>query len=86
MLGIPAGVGVKPYARDVEDSFLVLEGSLTIGWEEDGQTMETELGPRDLVLNPAGRRHWFRNNGVGPCTVWALVGSEKPEAVTFERV
>ncbi len=84
MLGLPAGVCVKPYMRDVEDAFMVLEGSLTVGWEEHGQVVETELGPRDLVLNPAGRRHWFRNQGIGPCTVWSVIGTEQPETVVFE--
>jgi mannose-6-phosphate isomerase-like protein (cupin superfamily) len=85
MLGIPVGVGVKPYRRDVEDAFLVLEGSLTVGWDEAGETVEMELGPRDLVLNPAGRRHWFRNAGAGHCTVWTIVGTDRPETVDFER-
>jgi mannose-6-phosphate isomerase-like protein (cupin superfamily) len=85
MLGIPAGVGVRPYMRQVEDCFLVLEGSLTVGWEEDGATVEMELGPRDLVLNPAGRRHWFRNNAAGACTVWSVIGTEQAETVVFER-
>jgi mannose-6-phosphate isomerase-like protein (cupin superfamily) len=84
MLGVPAKVGVKPFVRDVEDALLVLEGSLTVGWEQDGEQVEMELGPRDLVLNPAGRRHWFRNNSAGPCTVWSVIGSAQPEAVRFE--
>lgn len=83
MLGIPAGIGVAPYVRAVEDAFLVLEGALTVGWEEDGRSVEMELGPRDLVLNPAGRRHWFRNAGHGPCTVWSVIGTEQPEDVVF---
>ena len=85
MLGIPAGIGIKAYTRDVEDAFLVLEGSLTVGWEENGETIEAELGPRDLIHNPAGRPHWFRNNSAGPCTVWSVIGTEQPETVTFER-
>jgi len=84
MLGLPRGVGVEPYVREVEDAFLVLEGSLTVGWEQDGQKVEAELGPRDLVMNPAGRRHWFRNNSVGPCTVWSVIGDAKPETVRFK--
>lgn len=84
MLGVPSGVGVKPYARDVEDAFLVLEGSLTVGWEEDGKTVEAELGPLDLVLNPAGRRHWFRNNSAGSCTVWSVIGDAGAETVQFQ--
>jgi mannose-6-phosphate isomerase-like protein (cupin superfamily) len=84
MLGVPPGVGVKPYVRRVEDALLVLEGSLTVGWEENGQAAELELGPRDLVLNPAGRPHWFRNDGVGPAVVWSVVGDAEPETVRFE--
>ena len=84
MLGVPVGAGVKPFVRDVEDAFLVLEGTLTVGWEEDGERVETELGPRDLILNPAGRPHWFRNNSAGPCTVWTVIGTDQPENVTFQ--
>ncbi len=84
MWEIPAGAGVKPYARDVEDALLVLEGNLVVGWEEEGRIVEKELGPRDLVFNPAGRRHWFRNAGIGPCSVWCVVGEAAPESVRFE--
>jgi mannose-6-phosphate isomerase-like protein (cupin superfamily) len=84
MWAIPAGVGVKPFARDVEDAFMVLDGTLTVGWEENGETVELELGPRDVVLNPAGRRHWFRNGGVGPCNLWVVVGNAEAEGVRFE--
>ncbi|WP_199259886.1 cupin domain-containing protein [Paracoccus binzhouensis] len=84
MLGIPSRVGVKPFVRDVEDAFLVLEGTLTVGWEENGEQVEVELGPRDLVKTPAGRRHWFRNNGAGHATVWYIVGSAAPETIAFQ--
>ncbi|UFM67031.1 cupin domain-containing protein (plasmid) [Paracoccus sp. MA] len=84
MLGIPSRVGIKPFVRDVEDAFLVLEGTLTVGWEENGEQVEVELGPRDLVKTPAGRRHWFRNNGAGHATVWYIVGSASPETITFQ--
>jgi mannose-6-phosphate isomerase-like protein (cupin superfamily) len=84
MLMLPAGCAVAPYARDVEDAFLVIEGSLAIGWEENGRTAEVELGPLDAVMTPAGRRHWFRNDGLGPCTVWHVVGSAAAETVVFE--
>lgn len=83
MWGVPAGVAVKPYTRDVEDAFLVLEGSLTVGWEQDGEQVEIELGPRDLVKNPAGRAHWFRNNSAGPVTVWHVVGTAADDGVKY---
>lgn len=85
MLGIPSRVGVKPFVRDVEDAYLVLEGSLTVGWEENGEKVEFELGPRDLLKTPAGQAHWFRNNGAGHATVWHVVGDAKPETVKFEK-
>ncbi|MBY0336227.1 MAG: cupin domain-containing protein [Acetobacteraceae bacterium] len=84
MLAIPAGCAVRPYEREVEDAFMVLEGELTVGWEEDGRTAEAVLGPRDLVMNPAGRRHWFRNDGVVPATVWHIVGAPGAETVRFQ--
>jgi len=85
MLGVPSGVGVKPFVRDVEDAFLVLEGSLTVGWEENGKAVEVELGPRDLLKTPAGQPHWFRNNNAAAATVWYIVGDAKPETVVYEK-
>ncbi|WP_292899506.1 cupin [Nitratireductor sp.] len=84
MLGIPSKVGIKPIVRDVEDAYLVLEGSLIVGWEENGETVEVELGPRDLVKTPAGRKHWFRNNAAAPATVWSVIGSSKPDGIVYE--
>ncbi len=80
---IPPGCAVRAYTRDVEDAFMVLEGALTVGWEEAGSRAEMELGPRDLVLNPAGRAHWFRNVGHAPVTAWVVVGDALPEQVRY---
>ncbi len=84
MWGIPVGCAVKPHARPVEEALMVLEGNLVVGWEEDGVAVEKELGPRDLVFHPAGRPHWFRNAGIGPCTAWCVVGEAGGETVRFE--
>ncbi|MZR14784.1 cupin domain-containing protein [Maritimibacter sp. DP07] len=85
MWGVPSRVGVKPFVRDVEDAFFVLEGSLTVGWEDEvGEQVEVELGPRDLVKTPAGRKHWFRNNGAGHATVWTVIGTAEDDGVTYE--
>lgn len=83
MLTIPAGAGVAPFARDVEDAFLVLEGELTVGWEREGAQAETVLGPRDVIQTPASRAHWFRNDGAAPATVWYVVGDAGAETVSF---
>lgn len=86
LLGIPRGVGVKPYTRDVEDAFMVLEGSIIVGWEQDGQSAEVEIGPRDVVMTPAGRPHWFRNTGMTDAVVWSVIGDSGAETVAFERI
>ncbi len=84
MLGIPSGVGIKPVTRSVEDAILVLDGSIVVGWEQDGERVETELGPRDLVKTPAGRPHWFRNNSAGPANVWLVIGDAAADSVVYE--
>lgn len=84
MLSIPAGCTVRAHARDVEDALLVLEGELTVGWEDEGGDARALLGPRDLLMTPANRRRWFRNDGVGPATVWHVIGTEAPETVRYE--
>ncbi|MCR9121737.1 MAG: cupin domain-containing protein [Phyllobacteriaceae bacterium] len=83
MWGVPSRVGVQPFTRPVEDAFMVLDGSLTVGWEEDGQSVEVELGPRDLVKTPAGRAHWFRNDGAGAATVWHVIGTAEDDGVSY---
>ncbi len=85
MWDIPSRVGVQPFTRKVEDAFLVLEGSLTVGWEENGETVEVELGPRDLVKTPAGRKHWFRNNSAGHATVWTVIGTAQDDQLRYVK-
>lgn len=84
MLGIPSGVGIQPFTRDVEDAYLLLEGSLTVGWEDKGERVEVELGPRDLIKTPAGRAHWFRNNSAAAATVWSVIGTSAADTVAYQ--
>jgi mannose-6-phosphate isomerase-like protein (cupin superfamily) len=85
LVTVPRGVRVEAYARAVEDVFFVLEGTMSVGWEEAGETVEARLGPKDLVFNPAGRRHSFRNDGVGDAQFLLAVGSKESEPVAFRR-
>jgi Predicted hydrolases or acyltransferases (alpha/beta hydrolase superfamily) len=64
-----------PYVRDVEDVYFVLDGAVTVGWQQDGETVERRLGARDLIFNPAGRPHYFRNDGVADAEFTMVVGS-----------
>ena len=84
LIHAPRGVGVQPYARDVEEAYFVLEGVITAGWEENGRVVEQRLGPRDLMLNPPGQIRYFRNEGVSDAQFMMIVGTPKPEDVKFK--
>jgi mannose-6-phosphate isomerase-like protein (cupin superfamily) len=83
MIHLPQGVSARSYARPVEDAYFVLEGCLTVGWEEAGQIQEERLGPKDIIFNPAGETHYFRNDGVADAEFMLLVGTSRPEEVNF---
>jgi len=84
LIFVPCGKGVKSYVRDVEDVYLITEGVVTVGWEEDGRVHEARLGRKDVMFNPAGRPHYFRNEGTERCEFFMLVGSKEPERVKFQ--
>jgi mannose-6-phosphate isomerase-like protein (cupin superfamily) len=84
LVHLPRGRGVRLYERDVEDSYLVIEGVVTAGWEVDGKIVEERLGPKDAILNPAGRPHYFRNDGFTDAQFMMIVGTAKPENVDFK--
>jgi mannose-6-phosphate isomerase-like protein (cupin superfamily) len=84
MIHLPKGVAVCGYARPVEEAYLVLEGCLTVGWEGSKGTVEERLGPKDVILNPAGQLRYFRNDGVADTEFMLLVGTPDPENVRFQ--
>ena len=84
MIHLPRGVAIKPYVREVEDVYFVLEGAITVGWEQDGEIVERRLGERDLMFNPAGRTHYFRNDGAADAQFTMVMGSPKPQPIAFE--
>lgn len=86
LIYLPRGKGVRGYARPVEDVYLVLDGCLTVGWEDNGRVVEGRLGPKDLVFNPAGRVHYFRNDGIEATQFMMVVGTPQPEDVRFQQV
>jgi mannose-6-phosphate isomerase-like protein (cupin superfamily) len=84
MIHLPRGVGVRGYGRPVEDSYLVLDGALTVGWEDRGETVEQRLGRMDAILNPPGRTSYFRNDGVADAVFMLLSGNGTGDDVRFE--
>ncbi len=84
MVHLPKGAGVRGYSRPVEDAYFVIEGCVTVGWEESGHQVEERLGPKDVLFNPAGRAHYFRNDGVADAEFMLLAGTPKAEDVRFQ--
>jgi mannose-6-phosphate isomerase-like protein (cupin superfamily) len=80
---LPWRSGVRAYERRVEEAYLVLEGCITVGWEKNGTIVEERLGPKDLILNPPGQPHYFRNDGFGDAQFMMIVGEPVPENVRF---
>jgi mannose-6-phosphate isomerase-like protein (cupin superfamily) len=83
LVHLPRGVAIKPYTREVEDVYFVLEGAITVGWEQDGEIVERRLGERDLMFNPAGRAHYFRNDGASDAEFSMVIGAPRPQPVVF---
>lgn len=83
VVDLPAGRGVAPYARGVEEALFVHDGELAVSWEENGVTVEQVLSARDLLLSPPSRMHAFRNPGIRPVRFSMVVGEPGPETVAF---
>jgi mannose-6-phosphate isomerase-like protein (cupin superfamily) len=86
LIEVPSKVGIRPYKRDVEDAYFVLEGCLTVGWEEGGEIVEKRFGAKDLIYNPPGRLHYFRNDCPQMAQFMMVIGTPKPEDVDFRSV
>src|ERR1700750_1266211 len=53
----PVGRYAAGHSHEVVEHFLVLQGVLTVGWAWGDEVIEARLGPKDMVLNKAGRPH-----------------------------
>jgi len=84
MIHLPPGIAVRGYERAVEDAYFVLDGALTVGLEDGGDTVEERLGRLDVILNPPGRSHYFRNDGVTDATFMLVSGNAPGEDFRFE--
>lgn len=83
MIHLPKGAAVRGYGRPVEDAYFVLDGALTVGWEEAGETAEARLGRLDLIHNPPGRVRSFRNDGTADATFMLLSANAPGSKVQF---
>jgi len=66
------------HSHEIEESFLIISGTLVVGWEQDGEVVEVNLGARDMVLNAREIGHGFRVDGVEPVLMSISVDVGKP--------
>lgn len=66
------------HSHEIEESFLVISGALIVGWERDGEVVEVNLGPKDMILNARNIGHGFRVDGVEPVMMSISVDVGKP--------
>src|SRR5438270_4730958 len=81
MIHLPRGVAVRGYERAVEESYFVLDGALTVGWDDGGESVEQRLGQKDVILNPPGRTRSFRNDGIADATFMLLSANQPGQDV-----
>lgn len=66
------------HSHEIEESFLIIDGALIVGWEKDGEVVEVNLGPKDMILNAREIGHGFRVDGVEPVMMSISVDVGKP--------
>lgn len=77
---LPAGCeGPLHIHHDVEEVFFVIQGNVTIFWEENGVEEEVVLGPRDMIFTPAGMYRGLRNDTDGDALMLVMLGASKPQ-------
>jgi mannose-6-phosphate isomerase-like protein (cupin superfamily) len=81
---VPSGEGNAAHTHEVEEVFFVLQGHLTVFFEDEaGRRVETTLGQWDCCSCPPGVIHGYQNNSVAPVYVIVNAGKAKPEFMGY---
>lgn len=84
IMQVPPGQGGSAHTHEVEEAFFVLDGVLTVFFEDaQGRRVSTELGKWEAVSCPAGVLHGFENNGTVDVYMQTFIGSGKPGPVGY---
>ncbi|MEC7488294.1 MAG: cupin domain-containing protein [Pseudomonadota bacterium] len=75
----PPGHEQPLHHHNEEEVFFVLEGKPTIIWEYAGTIVKRQLGPWDMIYNPAGQVHGVINESSEPCFFQVMLGNSKPD-------
>lgn len=81
---VPTGQGNASHTHEVEEVFFVLEGILTVFFEDEtGPRLEVKLGPWDCVSCPAGVIHGYQNDGLEPVYLQVMAGAARPDLMGY---
>ena len=84
MLIVPPGQGGSAHTHEVEEAFVVLEGELTVFFQDEtGRQAGNTLGQYEVALCPAGIPHGFVNEGDKDALIQIMIGSGEPGPIGF---
>lgn len=82
---VEPGQGNAPHTHEVEETFFVLQGMLTVFFqdEETGRQIRTRLGQWECATCPAGVIHGYDNDSLEPVYFQVMLGRGKPETMGY---
>ena len=84
VMRVPPGQGGSAHTHEVEEVFFVLEGRLTVFFEDRaGKQVSAELGRWEMVSCPPGILHGFENRSDADVYMQTMIGSARPGPVGY---
>jgi len=84
IMRVPPGQGGSAHTHEVEEAFFVLDGVLTVFFEDArGKRISTKLKKWEVVSCPAGILHGFENEGTEDVLMQTFIGSGRPGPVGY---
>ena len=82
---VEPGQGNAAHTHEVEEIFFVLDGHLTVFFEDEatGEHIETVLGPWECAACPAGVVHGFQNESLKPVYFQVMIGKGRPDPMGY---
>lgn len=81
---VPPGQGNAAHTHEVEEVFFVLQGYLTVFFEDaSGKRVDVRLGPWECVACPPGIVHGYANESLEPVYFQVMLGKARPDLMGY---
>ena len=81
---VQPGQGNAAHTHEVEEVFFVLDGFLTVFFEDDsGKRLDVRLGKWECVACPPGVIHGYINDSLEPVYFQVMLGKSRPETMGY---